>query len=210
MSVSRQRLSAEDRQEEIIRAAIDLAGDRGPDEVTTQDMARAIGVTQGAIFRHFPSKDMIWTSVVHWVRGRLMTVVDMAASQGKDPIDSLQRIFYAHLGFVEKHPALPRLLLSGHLLRKPKVRLLIQETLRAYEDKLRDLLIQARAARMVSPDLQEAQAASTLLSLIQGLVARIYLLDQKRLADEGGKALAIYLRGIGYAAAGASQADINK
>lgn len=198
MSVTKQRLSSEDRQEEIIKAAIDLAGDRGPDEVTTQDMARAIGVTQGAIFRHFPNKDMIWMGVVHWVRGRLMTVVDAAASQGKDPIDSLQRIFYAHLGFVEKHPALPRLLLSGHLLRKPKVRLLIQETLRAYEEKLRDLLAQAKAEHLITADLQEAHAASTLLSLIQGLVARIYLLDQKRLAEEGGRAFSIYLKGIGY------------
>lgn len=202
MSVTKQRLSTDDRQEEIIRAAIDLAGDRGPDEVTTQDMARAIGVTQGAIFRHFPNKDMIWMGVAHWVRGRLMTVVDTAASQGKDPIDSLQRIFYAHLGFVEKHPALPRLLLSGHLLRKPKVRLLIQETLRAYEERLRDLLAQAKAERMVSPDLQEVHAASALLSLIQGLVARIYLLDQKRLVEEGGRALSIYLKGIGHTASG--------
>lgn len=200
MSVTKQRLNSEDRQEEIIRAAIDLAGDRGPDEVTTQDMARAIGVTQGAIFRHFPNKDMIWMGVVHWVRGRLMTVVDSAASQGKDSIDSLQRIFYAHLGFVEKHPALPRLLLSGHLLRKPKVRLLIQETLRAYEEKLRDLLAQAKAEQLITADLQEAHAASALLSLIQGLVARIYLLDQKRLAEEGGRAFSIYLRGIGYSA----------
>lgn len=200
MSIAKQRLNSEDRQEEIIRAAIDLAGDRGPDEVTTQDMARAIGVTQGAIFRHFPNKDMIWMGVVHWVRGRLMTVVDSAAGQGKDPIDSLQRIFYAHLGFVEKHPALPRLLLSGHLLRKPKVRLLIQETLRAYEEKLRDLLAQAKAEQLITADLQEAHAASALLSLIQGLVARIYLLDQKRLAEEGGRAFSIYLRGIGYSA----------
>lgn len=198
MSVTKQRFSTEDRQEEIIKAAIDLAGDRGPDEVTTQDMARAIGVTQGAIFRHFPNKDMIWMGVVHWVRGRLMTVVDAAASQGKDPIDSLQRIFYAHLGFVEKHPALPRLLLSGHLLRNPKVRLLIQETLRAYEEKLRDLLAQAKVEQLITADLQEAHAASALLSLIQGLVARIYLLDQKRLAEEGGRAFSIYLKGIGY------------
>lgn len=199
MSVTRQRLSSEDRQEEIIKAAIDLAGDRGPEEVTTHDMARAIGVTQGAIFRHFPSKDMIWTGVIHWVRGRLMTVVDVAASQGTDPIDSLERVFFAHLGFVEKHPALPRLILSGQLLRNPKVRFLLQETLRAYEDKLMNLLARAKAEHMVSPGLDEVGAASMLLSLIQGLVTRIYVLEQKKtLAEEGRVALTIYLAGIGH------------
>ena len=89
MSEHRQRLPAEERQEEIIKAAVELAGEQGVDDVTTQDMANAVGITQGAIFRHFPTKDMIWLAVVHWVRGRLMSVVDMAADQGSDPLDSL-------------------------------------------------------------------------------------------------------------------------
>jgi len=67
MSERRQRLSAEERQEEIIKAAVELVGEQSVDKVTTQDMARAVGVTQGAIFRHFPTKDMIWLGVIHWV-----------------------------------------------------------------------------------------------------------------------------------------------
>ncbi len=201
MSGPRQRLSAEERQEEIIKAAVDLAGEHGVDAVTTQDMAKAVGVTQGAIFRHFPSKDLIWLGVIHWVRGRLMAVVDMAASQGSDPIDALERVFFAHIGFVERHPAIPRLLFSDQLLRKnPRIRLLIREILAGYEAKIRTLLAEAKARQQVSADLDEAQATMLYVSLIQGLVMRVSILEQKgSLLDEARRLFPFYLRAIGAA-----------
>ena len=55
----RKRLGADERREEIIRVTLELAARQGVDDVTTQDMAQAMGVTQGAVFRHFPSKEAL-------------------------------------------------------------------------------------------------------------------------------------------------------
>jgi hypothetical protein len=44
----RQRFSTEERQDEIVRAAVDLAGTQGVDNVTTQDIAEVVGVTRGS------------------------------------------------------------------------------------------------------------------------------------------------------------------
>lgn len=199
MSEHRQRLSAEERQEEIIRAAVELAGEQGVDGVTTQDMADAVGITQGAIFRHFPTKDMIWLAVVHWVRGRLMSVVDMAASQGSDPLDSLERMFFAHLGFVEKFPAIPKLVFTDQLLKKnPKIRELIRSILADYEAKVAGLLAQARAQNLVRPDLDEHSAAVMFTGIIQGLVMRVSIIEaRKSLVSEGKLVFPIFLYGIG-------------
>lgn len=199
MSGHRQRLSAEERQEAIIKAAVELAGERGVDDVTTQDMASAVGVTQGAIFRHFPSKDMIWLAVIHWVRGRLMGVVDMAASQGRDPLDSLEKIFYAHLGFVDKFPAIPKLVFTDQLLKKnPKIRQLIREVLADYEEKIYALLSQAKAQQLVRPDLDERSAAVMFTGMVQGLVMRVSVIEaRKSLVAEGKLIFPIYLHGIG-------------
>jgi AcrR family transcriptional regulator len=71
----RKRLGADERREEIIRVTLELAADQGPDDVTTQDMAQAMGVTQGAVFRHFPSKDAIWLAVMQWVRDHRYVLV---------------------------------------------------------------------------------------------------------------------------------------
>ncbi len=198
MRQPRQRLSAEERQEEIIKAAVELAGTQGVDGVTTQDMANAIGVTQGAIFRHFPTKDMIWLAVVHWVRGRLMSVVDMAINQGSGPLDSLERMFFAHLGFVDKVPAIPKLIFTDQLLKKnPRIKELIRNILSDYEAKVANLLAQAKEQHQIRPDLDEQRAAVMFTGIIQGLVIRVSIIEaRKSLIAEGKLVFPIFLHGI--------------
>lgn len=50
------RKSAELRKTQIVTTILDLADKIGPDRVTTGAIAAEVGVTQAAIFRHFPSK----------------------------------------------------------------------------------------------------------------------------------------------------------
>ncbi|MDA8127930.1 MAG: TetR/AcrR family transcriptional regulator [Betaproteobacteria bacterium] len=204
MAEHRQRLPAEERQEEIIKAAVELAGEQGVDDVTTQDMARAVGVTQGAIFRHFPTKDMIWLAVVHWVRGRLMGALDVAAGQGKDPLDALEKMFFAHLGFVERMPALPKLIFTDHLLKKnPKIKELVRSILAEYETKVTGLIAQAKAQHLVRPDLDVQAAAAAFVGLIQGLLVRVSIIGARNsLVAEGKLVFPIFLHGIGSARTG--------
>ncbi|MFA5243131.1 MAG: TetR/AcrR family transcriptional regulator [Sulfuricella sp.] len=209
MSEHRQRLSTEERQEEIIKAAVELAGEQGVDSVTTQDMANAVGITQGAIFRHFPTKDMIWLAVIHWVRGRLMSVVDMAADQGSDPLDSLEKMFFAHLGFVDKVPAIPKLIFTDQLLKKnPKIRELIRSILADYEAKVTGLLARSKAQNLVRPDLDEHAAAVMFTGIIQGLVMRVSIIEaRKSLLAEGKLVFPIFLHGIGGVRANSARQD---
>ena len=209
MSEHRQRLSAEERQEEIIRAAVELAGEQGVDSVTTQDMADAVGITQGAIFRHFPTKDMIWLGVIHWVRGRLMSVLDMAADQGRDPLDSLEKMFFAHLGFVDKVPAIPKLVFTDQLLKKnPRIKELIRSILADYEAKVTGLLAQAKAQNLVRPDLDEHGAAVMFTGIIQGLVMQVSIIEaRKSLVAEGKRVFPIFLHGIGGVRASGAKLD---
>lgn len=194
----RRRLSTEERQSEIIRVAVDLAADKGVDSVTTQDMADAMHLTQGAIFRHFATKDDIWVAVIEWVRGRLMKVLDKAAADATDPLDAIERMFSAHIAFVSKHPAIPRLLFSELLHKKnSKLRQLIQGIISGYESRVAALLEQAKSQSLVSPDLDSQSAAVLYIGMIQGLVMQSNIFGGKRaLLQEALKTFPIFLHGI--------------
>ncbi len=203
----RQRLSAGVRQDEIVKAAVDLAGVEGMDNVTTQAIADAVGVTQGAVFRHFPTKDTIWIAVVHWIRGRLMGVIDMAASRASDPLDAVERIFFAHIGFAEKNPAVPRLLFST----SPHLKHLVKEMLAGYEEKIAKLLAQAKTqGNLVRADLGESDAATLFVAMIQGLVTRVLILGTKKsLLAEARRVLShLPRKGIGAGAANAEGREL--
>ncbi len=66
------RQTTDIRQASLIEAALRLAAQRSPSGITTGDLAAAVGITQGAVFRHFPSKDAIWIAVIDWVAVNLM------------------------------------------------------------------------------------------------------------------------------------------
>jgi AcrR family transcriptional regulator len=190
----RQRLSSAERQDEIIKAAVELAGREGMDNVTTQGIADAIGVTQGAIFRHFPTKDAIWISVVHWARGRLMGVVDMAASQASNPLEAVEKIFFAHIGFADKYPALPRVLLSAN----PHLKQIMKEMLAGYEERIAAFLSAAKTLSLVRRDLDESDAATLFIAMVQGLVMHVLILRAKKsLIGEARRVFPIYMAGIG-------------
>lgn len=196
--VIKRRLSTEERQSEIVRVAVHLAAEKGIDSVTTQDMADAMNVTQGAVFKHFPTKDDIWFAVISWIRGRLMTVLEKAASEATDPINAIERMFYAHITFISKHPAIPRLLFTEMLHKKnSKLRDLIQEIISGYEGKVAGLLEAAKEQSLVAHDLDSQSAAVLYIGMIQGLFMQVSIFGGKRsLLDEAKKTFPIYLYGI--------------
>ncbi|HQT01400.1 MAG: TetR family transcriptional regulator [Hydrogenophilales bacterium 16-64-46] len=194
----RKRLGADERREEIIRVTLDLAAKQGVDDVTTQDMAQAMGLTQGAVFRHFPSKDAIWLAVMQWVRDRLMSVMDKAAQQGRDPLDALQRMFFAHIDFIAGHPAIPRVLMSEHLHgRNAVLRQLVTEIMLGYEAKIAGLLAEAQMQGLARAELDTHAAATLYIGMIQGLVLQTSILrGQRALASEAARTFPIFLQAI--------------
>lgn len=196
--VTKRRLPTEERQGEIIRVAVELAAEKGVDSVTTQDMADAMNVTQGAIFKHFATKDDIWFGVMNWVRDRLMSVLEKAASEATDPLDAIERMFFAHITFINKHPAIPRLLFSEMLHKKSsKLRVLIQTIISGYETRIATLLDAAKEQGQVSDELDSKHAAVLYIGMIQGLVMQVTIFNAKRsLLEEARKTFPIFLHGI--------------
>lgn len=194
----RKRLDADARREEIVRVTLELAARQGVDDVTTQDMAQAMGVTQGAVFRHFPSKDAIWLAVMHWVRDRLMTVLGRAAEQGRDPLDALARMFAAHIDFIAAHPAIPRVLTSEHLhIRNSALRELVTEIMLGYETRVAGLLEAAKAKGLARADLDAHAAATLYIGMIQGLVLQASLLRGRRtLKAEAARTFPVFLQAV--------------
>lgn len=196
--VTKKRMSSEDRQSEIIRVAVELAAEKEVSSVTTQDMADAMQLTQGAIFRHFASKDDIWLAVMGWIQQSLMKVLSKAAADASDPLDAIERMFLAHVAFISKHPAIPRILFTELQNKKSgKMRQLIQEVMSGYEGRIAGLLDAAKTQSLVDAELDSRSAAVLYIGMIQGLVMQVSIFGGKRsLLQEAAKTFPIFLHGI--------------
>ena len=67
MSERRKHLPADERRAATVDAVVSLAAEQNPSDITTAAIALRMGLTQGAIFRHFPTKEAILQAVMSWV-----------------------------------------------------------------------------------------------------------------------------------------------
>ncbi len=193
------RLPTEERQAEIVAAALRLARNTSPSVITTSEIAAAVGVTQGALFKHFPTKDAIWLAAMRWVHRELITCLAGAARRAATPRDALSAMFRAHVDFVTAHPGVPRFIF--HELQQPHDSAAKQEVravLQAYRALLLDTLGQALRQRQVTQDLDLEAAATTFVGLIQGLVMQSMLTDRPdSMNGQADRILILYLRSLG-------------
>lgn len=191
-------LPAETRRAVTVEAVIELAAERDPGEITTAAIASHMKLTQGALFRHFPSKDAIWEAVMEWVAERLLARVDRAAAQATSPLAALQAIFLAHADFVAEHPGVPRMLF-GELQRAEATpaKRLARTLLERYGERIRARLEAGKAAGEVSAALDIDAAVTLFVGTLQGLIMQSVLAgDILRIRQDAPRVFAIYLAGI--------------
>ncbi|MEW5892320.1 MAG: TetR/AcrR family transcriptional regulator [Pseudomonadota bacterium] len=192
------RLPTEHRQAEMVRAVLTLTEQQSVETITTTDIAKSVGLSQGAVFRHFPNKQSIWLAAIDWVQQTLLATIDAAAQTKAQPLERLQAMFEAHVDFVARHPGVPRLLF--HELQQPGdslVKKSVRALLAAYRRRLVGLLNEARQAGQAQAGLDTDAAATLFIGMIQGLVMQTMLMgNTKAMRKIAGGLFAIYLDGI--------------
>ena len=172
----RQRHMTDERQREIVAAVLALARERGPDAITTQAIAERIGVTQGAIFRHFADKEAIWLAVFAWVRASLGAVFAAAVAKADTPLARIEQAFLAHVAFIAANPGVPRVMF--HELQYPgdtPARVEVRAMMGEYRKQLTLLFKQASAAGELPADLDTALAPVLFIGAVQSLVIQAAL-----------------------------------
>ena len=193
------RQSTESRQAEIIATVVALAAERNPADVTTTDIAKAMNVTQGALFRHFPTKEAMRLAVIEWIETQLMAKLEDAQASAPDVLSGLEAMFLAHVKFIREFPGVPRLVFAE--LQQPDsspVRQRVQQIMRRYRQMLAETLGKAKAARLIRDDVDVQAAAALFLGAIQGLVMQSMLGGVSPDAEEPVLGvLYLYLAGLG-------------
>ena len=198
MSELPKHLPADERRAATVKAVVDLAAEQNPGDITTTAIAQRMGLTQGALFRHFPNKNAILEAVMAWVAERLLARVDKAAASSASPIVALEAVFMTHIQFVSKHPGVPRMLF-GELqqAKETLAKKMAQSLIQRYSEKLHGLLEAGKAEGELDADLDVDAAATLFIGTIQGLIMQSLLAGKvAQMRHDAPGVFAIYCRGI--------------
>jgi len=193
--VTQTRKSSPDRKAEILATTLDLAFEVGPDHVTTGRIAARLGLSQPAIYKHFPKKEDIWHAAARTLCARIRNNTRAGMDPAVPPLDNVRHLVLGHLRLVTDTPALPELMVT----RDPTGALTdarrdIQAAVTGFRAALVDALTQARSAGHLRADLLAEDAAILVFGIIQSLVLRLIVTrNPAPLLDDGARLLALQL-----------------
>lgn len=195
----RVRKPAEERKSEIVEAALRLADKVGPDRLATGQIAKSVGLTQAALFRHFPKKQDLWEAVAARI-GEKFQQRWRAIEHGRvDPVDRLRAIVTAQLKLIQSMPAIPAILFSRELhVENRTLRVTFAEFMKNFHSRIEQLIVAAQAEDRLRRDIAAADAAYLLIGLVQGLILRWSLSGRDfDLSAEGERLLGVQLSTFG-------------
>lgn len=169
----RTRKPAEERRSEIIEATLRLADQVGPDRLSTAAIASAVGLTQAAIFRHFPRKQDLWQAVAERIGQTFQQRWLDAERSGAPGQRNLRRLVAGQLELIQSTPAIPAILFSRELhVENDRLRRLFCGMMERFHELATRFIAAGQRAGELRPDLDPRDQAYLVIGLVQGLVLR--------------------------------------
>ena len=166
--------------------------------VTTSALARHLGVSEAALYRHFPSKAKMFDALIEFAETTVFNRVTHILEVGEDDAARCGHILRLLLGFCEKNPGFARLF-AGDALQGETERLRhrVRQFYDRIETQLRQIVRGAHAARPTPAPIGPNAAANLMLACAEGRIAQFVRDEFKRSPtadfDEQWRALAAVL-----------------
>lgn len=187
---------AEDRRREIADAALRVIARHGLGRFTALAVASEVGVTDGALFRHFRSMDAIVDAAIDRVEELLF---EGFPPEGEDPLERLGAFFRRRVAVAREHPGISRLVATEELARAGTA----EATRRVTEFRsrstgfVRGCLTEAERRGLLAPGLGAEEASVVVLGSLLALAHSSIQSepDVARLAPRVWSTLESFLRG---------------
>ena len=159
------------RRRELIDEARKIVASSGMEGLTTKNLARAVGISEGNIYRHFSSKNEILVGLVDEVGEVIEELVRAAEEDATSPLEKLEALLKGHLSSAEQRQRVSFLVIAevlgnGH----PDLRQRMQGVINSYLAKVGEILEDGVRHGQINPECNRDAAAILFFGLIQGAV----------------------------------------
>lgn len=152
--------------------------------ITTAALAREVGVSEAALYRHFPSKGRMYRGLIEFIEESLFTHLRRILDENKNAEVRCGKLLSLYLGFAEHNPGLCRILNGDALCsEKPELRRRARKINASIETQLKQVFREAMFNG--TRPLPATESARLLMSIVLGRVNQYIVSDFKVLPMEG-------------------------
>jgi len=160
--------SISSRAQQILEAlACQLENNPGQ-RITTAALAKEVGVSEAALYRHFPSKARMFEALIEFIEDTIFSLVNRILEEHSNAHDRCQQLLAVLLGFSAKNPGLSRILVGDALTGEhDRLRVRITQFYDRLETQLKQILREAESKNEL-PGHPSTAIANLLLASAEG------------------------------------------
>ncbi|EAQ33163.1 MULTISPECIES: nucleoid occlusion factor SlmA [Idiomarina] len=173
------------RREEILQALAAMLETSPGQRITTAKLAANLGVSEAALYRHFPSKARMFEGLIEFVEDTLLSRINLIMDEEKDTLMRCQTILKLVLTFAERNPGITRVISGDALMGEhDRLRHRIEDLFNRIESQLKQVLREKALREQKRFAVEEGVLANLLLSFADGKISQFVRSDFKRLPTE--------------------------
>ncbi|ALT00114.1 nucleoid occlusion factor SlmA [Lacimicrobium alkaliphilum] len=174
------------RRAQILQSLASMLETSPGQRITTAKLAAEVGVSEAALYRHFPSKARMFEGLIEFIEEALFSRINKILEEEKDATVRCQHILHLFLGFSERNPGITRILNGDALMgEQDRLRTRIAQLFERLETQLKQVLRERKLREGKAMAIDESQVASILICFADGRINQFIRSEFQRRPTEG-------------------------
>ncbi len=159
------------RQKQIVAAARKVIIKYGSEHVTVRRIAKEVGVSEGAIYRHFKSKKDVLSLLIDDIENTLLPEVELGSVGRPYTLEMVERVIKSHMSrIVERRGMSFQVIAEIVSLGDKGLNRKVYSLIGKYTGSIRDIFAEAVKVGAIRRDIDLEAAATLFFGMTQGLV----------------------------------------
>ncbi|UJF22026.1 nucleoid occlusion factor SlmA [Shewanella sp. OMA3-2] len=161
------------RREHILQCLAQMLETSPGQRITTAKLAAEVGVSEAALYRHFPSKARMFEGLIEFIEDAILSRLNIIMDEEKDTMKRCQLVLHLLLVFSERNPGISRVLNGDALLgENERLRSRISVLFSKIETQIKQILREKTVREGHGFNLDEAILANLLLAFAEGRISQ--------------------------------------
>ncbi|SMF23792.1 transcriptional regulator, TetR family [Alteromonadaceae bacterium Bs31] len=173
------------RRQQILEALAHMLEVSPGARITTAGLAKEVGVSEAALYRHFPSKSKMYEGLIEFIEETLLSRISLINSDSGSALERVEKILHLLLAFAERNPGITRILTGDALAGETeRLRVRVAQLFERLETQLRQIFREAELKEGLHFGMSVVETAGLLMAVVDGKLSLYVRSEFKRMPTE--------------------------
>ena len=173
MPVSPKSTQKISRKQQILECLALMLQSSPGERITTAKLAGEVGVSEAALYRHFPSKARMFEGLIDFIEESIFSRINLILADHKETLVRCHHVLHVLLVFAERNPGMCRILTGDALMgENERLRVRVNQFFEKLESQFKQILRERKLREGKTFSISEQALANILVAFAEGKISQ--------------------------------------